>query len=109
MAGLVPAICRSYNSTMGKGYVYMLATRKNGVIYIGVTNNLAARIHAHKSGKGSAFTRKYGIGRLVWYESYDMFTGAIQRETTMKHWPRQWKINLIERESPEWDDLHEEF
>ena len=95
---------------MSKGYVYMLASRKNGTLYIDATNDLSAHIHAHRTGKGgSAFTKKYAVCRMVWYETYDMVTDAIQRETTMKHWPRQWKINLIEKDNPNWDDLYEQF
>ena len=72
-----------------------------------MTNNLAARVHAHREGRGSAFTKKYKVTMLVWYETYDMVTDAIQRETTMKHWPRRWKLALIEKEDPDWNDLYE--
>lgn len=109
MSGLVPAIHCRQTSTMPKGYVYMLPSKKNGTLYIGVTNNLPARMHQHKTGQGAGFTKKYGVHRLVWYETCDMVTDAIQRETTMKHWPRQWKINLIEKDNPEWNDLSLHF
>ena len=91
------------------GYVYMLASKKNGTLYVGVTNNLPAWIYAHRMGTCDGFTKKYGVARLVWYETCDLVTDAIQRETTMKHWPRQWKINLIEKENPDWNDLYEQF
>ena len=92
---------------MAQGYVYIMANRKNGAIYVGVTNNLAARIYAHKEGRGSGFCKRYNIKMLVWYETYDMVTDAIQRETTMKHWSREWKMALIEKDNPNWNDLYE--
>ena len=92
---------------MRQGYVYILASKRNGTLYIGVTTDLAARIFAHRNGTGSAFTKKYGVKILVWYETYDMVTDAIQRETTLKHWLRKWKLELIERTNPNWDDLYE--
>jgi putative endonuclease len=92
---------------MRQGYVYILASKRNGTLYIGVTTDLAARIFAHRNGTGSAFTKKYGIKILVWYETYDMVTDAIQRETTLKHWLRKWKLELIEKTNPNWDDLYE--
>jgi putative endonuclease len=72
-----------------------------------VTTDLSARVFAHRNGKGSAFTKKYGVKLLVWYETYDMVTDAIQRESTLKHWLRKWKLDLIEKSNPNWDDLYE--
>jgi putative endonuclease len=92
---------------MRQGYVYILASKRNGTLYIGVTTDLAARIFAHRNGTGSAFTKKYGVKILVWCETYDMVTDAIQRETTLKHWLRKWKLELIEKTNPNWDDLYE--
>lgn len=92
---------------MPQGHVYILASKRNGTLYIGVTNNLAARVFAHRDGRGSTFTRKYGVKILVWYETYDMVTDAIQRETSLKRWPRKWKLDLIEKFNPDWDDLYE--
>jgi putative endonuclease len=92
---------------MRQGYVYILASKRNGTLYIGVTTDLAARIFAHRNGTGSAFTKKYGVKILVWYETYDMVTDAIQRETALKHWLRKWKLELIEKTNPNWDDLYE--
>lgn len=92
---------------MPQGHVYILASKRNGTLYIGVTNNLAARIFAHREGRGSHFTSKYGVKMLVWYESYDMVADAIQRETSLKRWPRKWKLELIEKFNPAWDDLYE--
>ena len=90
---------------MPKGYVYILTNKRNGTLYVGVTNNLAARIHAHKEGRGSDFTRRYGLNTLVWYETFDLVIDAIQRETSIKRWPREWKPALIEKGNPSWDDL----
>ncbi|RWB14757.1 MAG: GIY-YIG nuclease family protein [Mesorhizobium sp.] len=82
------------------GYVYMTASQKCGTIYIGVTNDLARRMPEHKTGQGSSFTSRYGVQRLVWYEEYFDITDAIQRETSLKRWPRQWKVELIEKTNP---------
>ena len=92
---------------MLQGHVYILASKRNGTLYVGVTNNLVARIFAHREGRGSAFTKRYNVKILVWYESYDLVTDAIQRETSIKRWPRQFKLNLIEKDNPEWNDLYE--
>jgi len=92
---------------MPQGHVYILGSKRNGTLYIGVTTDLSARIFAHRSGTGSAFTKKYGAKILVWYETYDMVTDAIQRETTLKHWLRKWKLELIEKTNPDWEDLYE--
>ena len=91
---------------MPQGHVYILASKRNGTLYIGVTNNLAARIFAHREGRGSVFTKKYGVKMLVWYETYDMVVDAIQRETSLKRWPRKWKLELIEKSNPTWADLY---
>jgi putative endonuclease len=92
---------------MPQGHVYILASKRNGTLYIGVTNNLAARIFAHREGLGSTFTKRYNVKMLVWYETYAMVTDAIQRETSLKRWPRKWKLELIEKFNPNWDDLYE--
>ncbi len=91
---------------MPQGHVYILANKRNGTLYVGVTNNLSARIFAHREGRGSEFTSKYGLKMLVWYETYDMVTDAIQRETSIKRWPRKWKLDLIEKFNPDWTDLY---
>ncbi|TIV11778.1 MAG: GIY-YIG nuclease family protein [Mesorhizobium sp.] len=79
------------------GYVYMTASQKGGTIYIGVTNDLARRIPEHKTGQGSRFTSRYNVQRLVWYEEFFDIVDAIQREKSVKRWPRQWKVELIEK------------
>ena len=87
-------------------WVYILASKPYGTLYIGVTNNLLGRIEAHREGSGSKFTSRYGVRTLVYYEPFASIEAAIQREKTLKHWVRQWKINLIERENPHWSDLY---
>jgi len=74
---------------------------------VGVTTDLAGRTYAHRQGKGSEFTALYGVKTLVWYETYDLVTDAIQRESNIKHWPRKWKLDLFEKENPERIDLYE--
>jgi len=90
-------------------YVYILATERNGTLYIGVTNNLVRRVFEHKNDLVPGFTKKYGVHNLVYYEQYDDPATAIQREKTMKFWPRQWKLNKIEETNPLWLDLYEEI
>jgi len=87
-------------------FVYVLASQPYGTLYIGVTNNIIARVEQHRAGTGSAFTRRYKVHTLVWYEELATIDEAIQREKTMKEWPRQWKINLIEHDNPHWLDLY---
>ena len=88
-------------------FVYILASRKNGTLYIGVTNNVAKRVWEHRLGSGSEFVKKYAVHQLVFLEAHDDIEKAIQREKTMKEWPRAWKINLIEKENPDWADLYD--
>ena len=78
-------------------WVYILASKPRGTLYIGVTNGLIFRVEQHRAGKGSSFTRKYRVHRLVWFQEFADIRDAIQREKTMKEWPRAWKINLIEK------------
>jgi putative endonuclease len=84
-------------------YVYILASRRHGTLYIGITNSLQKRLEEHRSGKGSEFVKKYGVYRLVYTETYEGAEEAIAREKQLKRWKRDWKIELIER--PEWRDL----
>jgi putative endonuclease len=90
---------------MRQGYVYILASGRNGTLYIGVTSNLAKRVFEHREGLASAFTKRYGIQILVWYEVFPLIQDAIQRETSLKRWKRSWKLALIEEINPEWKDL----
>lgn len=87
------------------GYVYMLASKKGGTIYIGVAGDLSRRVHEHRK-RHTGFTARYGAIRLVWYEDHDDIRDAIQREKSLKRWRRQWKIDLIESINPEWNDLY---
>ena len=86
-------------------YVYILASRRHGTLYIGVTNSLQKRLEEHRSGQGSEFVKAYGIYRLVYVEPYDRAEEAIAREKQLKRWKRDWKIALIERDNLEWRDL----
>ena len=86
-------------------YVYILASRRHGTLYIGVTNDLARRLEQHRSGAVSSFTRTYKVFRLVYVETFDDPVSAITREKQMKKWNRDWKIRLIEEKNPEWSDL----
>ena len=94
---------------MKQYYVYMLASKKNGTLYIGVTNDLAKRIYEHKNGTVEGFTKKYEINELVYFESTLDIKSAIQREKRLKKWKRQWKIELIEKGNPNWDDLYKDW
>ena len=87
-------------------YVYILASRKHGTLYIGLTNDLVRRVYQHKTRAARGFTSRYGIHLLVWFECYDDVLNAIAREKELKKWRREWKINLIERSNPEWVDLY---
>ena len=89
------------------GWTYTLTNKPRGVLYIGVTADLAARMMQHRSGNGSKFCRRYGLTRLVLAEPFDDISEAIAREKAMKAWKRDWKIELIEKSNPGWDDLFE--
>ena len=92
---------------MKTGYVYIMASKQNGTLYIGVTSNLASRIWQHKEGAVEGFTKKYNVKLLVWYEQHDSIEEAIQREKQLKRWNRAWKLQLIEKMNPVWQDLYE--
>lgn len=87
-------------------FAYILASRKLGTLYTGVTNNIIARSFQHKNDLKDGFTKKYGVHRLVHYEVFDDIGYAIKREKQIKRWKRQWKIDLIEQNNPNWDDLY---
>jgi putative endonuclease len=88
-------------------YVYLLASRRDGTLYLGVTNDLVRRVYEHKTKTVRGFSARYGVNRLVWFEIYDDPVTAITREKEMKKWRRVWKIRLIEAANPEWKDLYE--
>jgi len=86
-------------------FVYILASKKNGTLYVGVTNNLARRLAEHKAKLVPGFTRKYGVDQLVYFETFDSILEARAREHSVKRWRRAWKIALIEKNNPDWQDL----
>jgi putative endonuclease len=86
-------------------YVYLLASKRHGTLYLGVTNNFVRRGYEHKLKAADGFTRRYGVDRLVWFEIYDNINTAITREKELKKWRRDWKVRLIEEQNPEWVDL----
>ena len=88
-------------------YVYILASKKNGTLYIGVTNDLIRRIYEHKNDLVEGFTKKYSVHRLVYFETVKDIYSAISREKVLKKWNRSWKIRLIEKSNPQWKDLYE--
>lgn len=94
---------------MKQYYVYILASKKDGVLYIGVTNNLVRRTYSHKEKFVEGFTKKYFVTKLVYYEIYNDSIEAIKREKQLKKWKRDWKIELIEKENPNWEDLYKEI
>jgi putative endonuclease len=87
-------------------FVYMLASGRNGTLYVGVTSNLVQRVWQHREELMKGFTQKYGVKDLVWYEPHESAEGAITREKQIKKWNRSWKIRLIEAENPYWNDLY---
>ena len=87
-------------------HVYILASKRNGTLYIGLTNDLSRRLYEHKQGLQQGFSKKYGVHQLVHAESFTDIRDAISREKQLKKWNRDWKINLIERDNPHWNDLY---
>ena len=94
---------------MHRYYVYLLASKRDGVLYIGVTNHLARRVQEHKGGIVEGFTKQYSIDRLVYFETFDYIDRALAREKALKRWKRDWKIELIETVNPDWKDLYFEL
>lgn len=92
---------------MQGGWVYIVTNRPDGTLYIGVTSDLARRIHEHREGLVDGFSKRYGLTLLVWYERHDDIRNAIQRETSLKRWSRAWKVKLIHAMNSDWDDLYE--
>jgi len=89
--------------------VYILASGRNGTLYVGVTSRLLGRVWRHREDVFRGFTAQYGVKRLVWFEQHDLMSTAPQREKSLKRWPRARKLNLIERDNPHWDDLYDEM
>jgi putative endonuclease len=90
-------------------WVYIIASGPGGTLYTGVTNDLIRRTHEHREGLVPGFTKKYRVKSLVFFEQHDTAPAAIQREKNVKHWPREWKIDLIVSMNPEWRDLYDEI
>lgn len=90
-------------------FVYLLASKKNGTLYIGVTSELIKRVYEHKNNLADGFTKKYGVHTLVYYEATSEMNSAILRERQLKKWRRAWKIELIEKSNPQWRDLYDEL
>jgi len=86
-----------------------MSNRRNGILYVGVTSNLPKRAYEHRNARADGFTKRYGLKQVVWYEVHDNIRSAIQREKTMKHWPRAWKVRLIHSANPEWCDLYDDL
>ena len=97
------------NRGMKDFWVYILASKPGGTLYVGVTNDLIRRTFEHREGLAPGFTKKYDVKSLVFYEQHDTAIDAIQREKNIKHWPREWKIDLIASMNPEWRDLYDEI
>jgi putative endonuclease len=105
MGGLDPPIQGPPSFLVPSGFVYILASERNGTLYIGVTSDLASRMEQHHRGEGSQFVKRHGVTRLVWFEEFPLYADAIRRETAMKRWKREWKLALIEKINPQWQDL----
>ena len=90
-------------------WVYILASAPGGTLYVGVTSDLVRRTYEHREGLAKGFTKKYDVKRLVYFEQHDTAYQAIQREKNIKHWPREWKIDLIVNDNPDWRDLYDEI
>ena len=88
-------------------FVYILASQRHGTLYVGVTNNLVRRIHEHREKLMEGFTSQYNVTRLVWFDQTDSIEEAIAQEKRLKRWRREWKIELIEKTNPTWDDLYD--
>ncbi|WP_454700448.1 GIY-YIG nuclease family protein [Agrobacterium burrii] len=95
----------AHGLSMRQGYVYILASKRNGTLYTGVTSDLSRRLYEHHNKLTPGFTTRYNVQTLVWFETHDLVTDAIAREKAIKNWPRAWKIKLIESLNPAWDDI----
>jgi putative endonuclease len=89
--------------------VYIFASEPGGTLYIGVTNNLVRRVYEHREGLAESFTKRYGVKTLVYFEAHETIAAALQREKNIKHWSREWKIDLIVASNPDWRDLCEDI
>jgi putative endonuclease len=94
---------------MNQYFTYILASERNGTLYIGVTRNLIRRTQEHQEGNVEWFTQRYNVDKLVWYESFSDIYDAIITEKRLKKWKREWKLNLIESKNPDWKDLYDDI
>jgi putative endonuclease len=90
-------------------FVYLTASKRNGTLYVGVTRDLVRRTHEHRTKAAKGFTARYGVDRLVWFESYEDVEAAILREKEIKKWRRAWKLALVEKDNSQWRDLYDEI
>lgn len=90
-------------------WVYILAGKPGGILYVGVTNDLVRRVYEHREGFAESFTKRYGIKMLVYFEAHETITAALQREKNIKHWSREWKVDRIVASNPGWRDLYDEI
>ena len=90
-------------------WVYILANKPGGTLYVGVTNNLIRRVYEHREGLAEGFTKRYGIKMLVYFEAHDTIAAALQREKNIKRWSREWKVDLILASNPDWKDLYHDI
>jgi len=90
-------------------YTYIMASGRNGTVYVGMTDDLRKRVGQHRRGDLPGFTRTYGVKQLVWFEMFELRQNAFRRERRIKEWPRAWKLHLIEEKNPQWDDLGEQL
>ena len=103
----MPRVGTQFNNyPLMAGYVYIMASQRNGTLYTGVTTDLSGRVFQHREGLLPGFTRKYGCKMLVWYEEHFNIADAIQREKSIKRYYRKWKLKLIEEMNPDWEDLY---
>jgi putative endonuclease len=96
----------SEGAMSGDYFVYLLASKRNGTLYVGVTSDLLGRVWEHKAKVTPGFTSKYGVDKLMWFEQYEDIREAIGREKQIKRWKREWKIDLFRETNPDWDDLY---
>jgi putative endonuclease len=106
---VIPAKAGIHEEAGTMFYVYLLASKRDGTLYAGVTTDLVKRVWEHKAKAVPGFTAKYGVDRLMWFEHHEDWESAIRREKQIKEWKRDWKIELIERENPHWLDLYREL
>ncbi len=102
-----PCASRDPGNKMRRYYVYILASKRHGVLYIGISSDLPRRVTEHREGKIKGFTKRYQVKRLVYVEAFQYVDKALEREKSLKRWKRDWKIELIEQQNPEWIDLYE--